>query len=106
MDIMLSIRLGTRQRDALRRGVATERRCEAALIHDMLNLGIQAGIRFLRNSHWWWHCQLAEAFADEPIAKTYSPPELALMNICRLDTGPLVGIHNPWLLLTGNDDVR
>ena len=75
---------------------------KAACIYDMLNLGIQAGIRFLRNSHWWWHCQLAEVFADEPIAKTYSPPERALMKILSsLDTGPLVGIHNPWLLLTG-----
>ena len=51
MDTTLTIRLGTKQREALRRRAAAERRSESALVRDMIDREIQRGFDFGRIRH-------------------------------------------------------
>jgi hypothetical protein len=51
MDTTLTIRLGTKQREALRRRAAAERRSESALVRDMIDREIQRGFDFDRIRH-------------------------------------------------------
>jgi hypothetical protein len=51
METTLTIRLGTKQREALRRRAAAERRSESALVRDMIDREIQRGFDFDRIRH-------------------------------------------------------
>jgi hypothetical protein len=46
METTLTIRLGTKQREALRRRAAAEKRSESALVRDMIDREIQRGFDF------------------------------------------------------------
>ena len=51
MDTTLTIRLSAKQREALRRRAAVERRSESALVRDLIEREIQRGFDFDRVRH-------------------------------------------------------
>jgi hypothetical protein len=51
METTLTIRLGAKLREALKRRAAAERRSESALVRDMIDREIQRGFNFDRIRH-------------------------------------------------------